>query len=141
MRVHIYTDGGSRGNPGPAAFAFAICSDDGRIIRMSPGYVGHGTNNEAEYKGLIAGLEAADRIGADEVCVTMDSELVVKQMTGQKRNKKERHIQLAEDAKDRKDSFKTASIAYATREHPMIKKVDELLNKELDDQELLRKIR
>ena len=133
MRVHIYTDGGSRGNPGPAAFAFAICSDDG--------YVGHGTNNEAEYKGLIAGLEAADRIGADEVCVTMDSELVVKQMTGQYRIKKERLRQLAEEAKARMERFKSASIAYATREHPMIKKVDELLNKELDDQELLRKIR
>jgi ribonuclease HI len=139
--VRVYSDGGARGNPGPAAFAFIICSEDGRILKEFSRYIGKATNNEAEYKGLIAALSQAEAMGADEIGVTMDSEVVVKQMTGEYQIKAENLKPLAEEASKQMSRFKSHSIAYARREHPMIAKTDMLVNEELEQQELLRKLR
>jgi ribonuclease HI len=139
--VRVYSDGGARGNPGPAAFAFIICSEDGRILKESSRYIGKATNNEAEYKGLIAALSQAEAMGADEIGVTVDSEVVVKQMTGEYQIKAENLKPLAEEASKQMSRFKSHSIVYARREHPMITKTDMLVNEELDQQELLRKLR
>lgn len=75
-------DGGARGNPGPGAFAYVLVDPGGREIEARGEALGTVTNNVAEYRALIAGLTAAERHGADPLTVFMDSELVVRQMTG-----------------------------------------------------------
>ncbi len=75
-------DGGSRGNPGPAAYGYVLMDGRGRTVEARGEVIGPATNNVAEYRGLIAGLEAAARLGAPAVSVRMDSELVIRQMTG-----------------------------------------------------------
>lgn len=76
----IYTDGGARGNPGPAAIGVVIKSAEGKTIKAFGRYIGVATNNQAEYQALIAGLEEAKKIGARIVQCFLDSELLVKQM-------------------------------------------------------------
>jgi ribonuclease HI len=93
-------DGGSRGNPGPGALGFVLSDPGGVEIEARGEYVGHVTNNVAEYRSLIAGLEAAARHGAQPLRVAMDSELVVRQMTGQYRVKNAGLKPLHELAKD-----------------------------------------
>src|SRR5258707_551426 len=93
----IYADGGSRGNPGPAG-AGAVLYVEGRIVDSVRKYCGVTTNNVAEYTGLIIGLEKALELGFDDVEVRMDSELVVRQMTGQYRVKNEKLIPLYRQA-------------------------------------------
>jgi len=81
-RAHVYFDGGSRGNPGPAAIGWVIVTGDG-IVAEDGETIGTATNNQAEYEALIAGLEAARDYGYDEVHVRGDSELIVKQVRGE----------------------------------------------------------
>ena len=83
----VRCDGGSRGNPGPAALGFVLLDPAGREVEARGERIGPATNNVAEYRALIAGLEAAARAGADPLLVCMDSELVVRQMTGEYRVK------------------------------------------------------
>src|SRR5216110_2478838 len=82
-------DGGSRGNPGPGALGFVLRDPEGREREATGEYLGTVTNNVAEYRALIAGLDAAARHGARSVRVVMDSELVIRQMTGEYRVKNE----------------------------------------------------
>ncbi len=91
-RLRIYTDGGSRGNPGPAGLGVAIHAvhtdgSEGETIATVHEYLGKTTNNQAEYMAIIRGLEKAKALGADEVEMLMDSELAVKQLNGQYRVK------------------------------------------------------
>ncbi len=83
----INTDGGSRGNPGPAAIGVVIATPDGRHLESFGKYLGEGTNNFAEYSGVIAGLEAAKKYHPASIQFLLDSELVVKQLNGQYRVK------------------------------------------------------
>jgi ribonuclease HI len=80
--VKMYSDGGSRGNPGPSASGYILLTMDGELIDHGGEYLGITTNNQAEYQGLKSGLEAALRVGAKSVHVYMDSMLVVNQMKG-----------------------------------------------------------
>jgi ribonuclease HI len=84
VRVVVHVDGGARGNPGPAAAA-AVVSDaaTGAVLDEASSYLGETTNNVAEYRGLLLGLERARALGADEVEVVNDSELVAKQVNGE----------------------------------------------------------
>lgn len=83
MLVQVEADGGSRGNPGPAGYgAVVFTADHGAVLAEAKQAIGHATNNVAEYRGLIAGLEEAASLGATEVAVSMDSKLVVEQMSG-----------------------------------------------------------
>ncbi|HET7666849.1 MAG TPA: bifunctional RNase H/acid phosphatase, partial [Mycobacterium sp.] len=83
MKVIVEADGGSRGNPGPAGYGTVVWSADrGTVLAESKQAIGHTTNNVAEYRGLIAGLEEAAKLGATDVAVQMDSKLVVEQMSG-----------------------------------------------------------
>jgi ribonuclease HI len=132
MKLKLFTDGGSRGNPGPSAFAFIIMSEDGKTIFEKAHFLGNATNNEAEYNGLLAGLAAVKEKGADEIEVTMDSELVVKQMQGLYSVKSPNLIPLHREARLRFSSFKRPVILHAPREHPVITRADALLNEELD---------
>jgi ribonuclease HI len=83
--VRIYTDGGARGNPGPAALGVVIQDSQGNIIARIREYLGVTTNNQAEYQALIVGLEHAAKLHAKQVSCFMDSELVVRQLTGKYR--------------------------------------------------------
>lgn len=78
----LFTDGGSRGNPGPSAIAYVICKMDDTVVEKSGEYIGVTTNNQAEYQGLKMGLERARELGVKKLIVSMDSELVVKQVNG-----------------------------------------------------------
>jgi ribonuclease HI len=132
MRMRLFTDGGSRGNPGPSAFAFVLQSEEGKTILEGAKFIGRATNNEAEYNGLLAGLTAAKEAGADEIEVTMDSELVVKQMQGIYPVKSPNLIPLHREARLRFTGFRKPVIVHARREHPVISRADALLNRELD---------
>jgi ribonuclease H / adenosylcobalamin/alpha-ribazole phosphatase len=99
MRVVIEADGGSRGNPGPAGYGAVVRdADSGKVLREVAAGIGVASNNVAEYRGLIAGLQAAIDLGADDVDVRMDSLLVVNQMSGLWKVKHEAMRPLAAEA-------------------------------------------
>ena len=87
MKVVVHVDGGSRGNPGPAAAAAVITDDDGQVLDESTELIGVASNNVAEYRGVLLGLARARDLGATEVDVVNDSELVSKQINGEYRVK------------------------------------------------------
>jgi ribonuclease HI len=87
--IRIFTDGGSRGNPGPAAGGYFLTHPQGRIIEGKGVFLGEATNNVAEYNGLIAALEAATRLGARQLEILTDSDLMVRQILGKYRVKNE----------------------------------------------------
>src|SRR5947209_4148343 len=112
----IYTDGGSRGNPGPAAYAYVIQQAGEPDIEVKA-YLGRTTNNVAEYTGLVKALEHARHVGADRVTVYSDSELMVKQMNGEYRVKNEGLIPLYEEADRLRRAFASLTIRHVRREH------------------------
>ncbi len=87
MLVRLYTDGGARGNPGPAAYGFVLEAEDGTVLAAEGVAIGTATNNVAEYSGLVAGLRRALELQLPAVEVVSDSELMVKQMRGEYRVK------------------------------------------------------
>lgn len=98
MKARLYTDGGARGNPGPAAAAYVLETEDGTVLDARGETIGVATNNVAEYRALVAGLRKALELGLDEVEVVSDSELLVKQMNGEYRVKNAALIDLSLDA-------------------------------------------
>jgi len=98
VKARLSTDGGARGNPGPAAYGYVLEAEDGTVLAAHGERIGIATNNVAEYSALIAGLEKALELGVDEVEVVSDSELMVKQMTGQYRVKNEALRELSLEA-------------------------------------------
>ena len=98
MKARLFTDGGARGNPGPAAYGYVLEAEDGTVLAAHGEAIGVATNNVAEYSALIAGLERASELQVDEVEVVSDSELLVKQMTGEYRVKNEALRQLSLEA-------------------------------------------
>ena len=89
MKAKLSTDGGARGNPGPAAYGFVLEAEDGTVLASEGKAIGTATNNVAEYSGLVAGLEKALELHVPRVEVISDSELMVKQMRGEYRVKNE----------------------------------------------------
>jgi probable phosphoglycerate mutase len=83
VKAKLSTDGGARGNPGPAAYGYVLETEDGTVLDSRGQRIGVATNNVAEYRALIAGLEAALAHGVSELEVVSDSELLVKQMRGE----------------------------------------------------------
>ena len=95
MKLTVHIDGGSKGNPGPAAAGVVIrTADDSTVIHSAGVYIGEATNNVAEYNGLLEGLRRAEKFGAEEVEFFSDSELLVRQMNGEYRVKNENLIPL-----------------------------------------------
>lgn len=116
MKVLVEADGGSRGNPGPAGFGSVVFSADHEtVLAESKQAIGRATNNVAEYRGLIAGLEEAARLGATDVAVSMDSKLVVEQMSGRWRVKHPDLIPLHQQAKALSTRFDRISYAWIPR--------------------------
>ena len=130
MTVRLFTDGGARGNPGPAAFAYVLEADDGTVLAAHGEAIGVATNNVAEYSGLIAGLEKAIELAVSELEVVSDSELMVKQMRGEYRVKNEALRELS--ALAGRLAREVGSVRYTAvrREHNVL--ADRLVNDALD---------
>jgi ribonuclease HI len=130
VKAKLSTDGGARGNPGPAAFAYVLEDEDGSLLESHGEAIGHATNNVAEYRGLIAGLEAALRHGVDELDVISDSELVVKQMRGEYKVKNEALRELSTQAARLARRLGEVRYTAVRREHNEL--ADRLVNEALD---------
>ena len=127
----VYSDGGSRGNPGPSAYAIVV-TNDGKTVHEHAEFLGVHTNNYAEYRGLIAGISKALELGADEVEFVMDSQLVIRQMTGQYRVKSPDMLALHEDAKNLASMIPKVTFTNVRRSERLIPRADALLNAEMD---------
>jgi len=127
----IFTDGGSRGNPGPSAYAIVVTKDD-KIIHQHSEYLGVKTNNYAEYRGLIAGLTKAIELKAESVELIMDSKLVIEQMKGEYKVKSENIKNLFLDAKALSSMIPDITFRNVRRSEMLIPAADALVNKELD---------
>ena len=130
QKLIIHTDGASRGNPGPAAIGVTIKDEQGRQVASISRAIGHATNNQAEYQAIIAGLEKAIQLGAKQVKVLSDSELVVKQINGKYRVKNTSLRILYESIVKLTGSLDAFSIQYVPRTRST--EVDSLANKALD---------
>ena len=131
LRVILQIDGGARGNPGPAASGIVIrAADDGAVIHEAGIYLGHATNNVAEYRGLVEGLRLAAQFHADEVEVRSDSQLLVFQMIGKYRVKHPGLIPLHREANELAAKFRKCSYRHVRREEN--DHADRLVNQALD---------
>ena len=129
-KVVVNVDGGSRGNPGPAAAGAVAADPDGNVLAERGLYIGTETNNVAEYRALLLGLELARELGASEVEVVNDSELVAKQISGAYRVKHAGLKPLYLEAMEALRGFDSASVRSVRREHNT--RADALVNAALD---------
>jgi ribonuclease HI len=130
VKAKLFTDGGSRGNPGPAAYAFVLEAEDGTVLDARGEAIGFATNNVAEYAALVAGLERAVEVGVDELEVVSDSELLVKQMRGEYRVKNRALQDLFLDASRLARRIQRVTYTAVRREHNEL--ADSLVNEALD---------
>ncbi len=127
----INTDGGARGNPGPAGIGLVIKDESGQLVYSFGGYIGETTNNVAEYSALVKALEESYNLGGTDLRIQMDSELIVKQMTGQYKIKEPTLQELAGKALAMLNKFNSHSFVHVRREFN--KEADALVNKALDN--------
>jgi len=130
MTIEIYTDGASRGNPGPGAIAFIIVKK-GKIIRKHKHFIGNTTNNVAEYRALISALERARKLSKEIRCYS-DSRLMVHQLRGEYKIKKPHIRELFDRAKTLERGFAKVEYVHVNRTNPGIKIVDRMVNEVLD---------
>jgi ribonuclease HI len=130
LKATLFTDGGARGNPGPAAFGYVLESEDGHVLDARGETIGVATNNVAEYRALVAGLEKAVELGIDELEVVSDSELLVKQMRGEYKVKNAALRELSLDAAHLARKFRRVVYKAVRREHNEL--ADRLVNEALD---------
>jgi ribonuclease H / adenosylcobalamin/alpha-ribazole phosphatase len=130
VRAKLSTDGGARGNPGPAAYGYVLEADDGTVLAAHGETIGTATNNVAEYRALVAGLEKAHELQVDEVEVVSDSELLVKQMRGEYKVKNEALRELSIQAARLARQIGNVSYTAVRREHNEL--ADRLVNEALD---------
>lgn len=128
--VIIYTDGASRGNPGPASFGFVITSEKGEVLVEGAEKLGNQTNNYAEYMAMMVALNVCVQMGVKNVVVRADSQLVVRQMLGEYKVKAEGIIPLHAKAKELASKFSKIHFEYIPREKN--KHADRLANEALD---------
>jgi ribonuclease HI len=115
VKATLFADGGSRGNPGPAAGGAVLFAEDGTPLAEVGEYLGVATNNVAEWKALLAGLAKARELGVEELAVRLDSELVVRQLTGVYRVKHADLIPLAQRAKTLLRAFRSVDVQHVRR--------------------------
>jgi ribonuclease HI len=130
VKARLSTDGGSRGNPGPAAYGYVLESEDSHVLAARGETIGVATNNVAEYRGLIAGLAKAVEVGVDELEVVSDSELLVNQMRGDYKVKNETLRELVAEASALADRLGKVRYTAVRREHNDL--ADRLVNDALD---------
>ena len=130
MKAKLSTDGGARGNPGPAAAAYVLEAEDGTVLDARGEAIGVATNNVAEYRALVAGLRKALELGVDEVDVVSDSELLVRQMNGEYRVKNAALVELSLEAARLAREIGRVRYTAVRREHNEL--ADRLVNEALD---------
>ncbi len=130
MKARLFTDGGARGNPGPAAYGYVLEAEDGAVLAAHGEAIGIATNNVAEYSALIAGLEKAAELAVDDVEVVSDSELMVKQMRGEYKVKNVALRELSLRAAQLARTVGTVRYTAVRREHNEL--ADRLVNEALD---------
>jgi ribonuclease H / adenosylcobalamin/alpha-ribazole phosphatase len=134
--VVVWTDGGARGNPGPAGYGVVVTNGRGEeLAELSEG-IGWATNNVAEYRGVLAGLELARSLGARRVVVRADSLLVVNQQLGRWKVKNEGLRPLADEARRLARRFERVRWQHVPRERN--RRADELANRAMDQQGSIR---
>ena len=131
MRVIAYADGASRGNPGPSSYGVVVYDADGKELHRTHRALGRGTNNQAEYHGAIAALEAALGLGARDVELRMDSELVIRQLTGRYRVKNPGLAPLHKRILDLRSRFGSVALVHVPRAQNKV--ADKLANEALDN--------
>lgn len=129
-KIIIHSDGGARGNPGPAGIGAILHDVDGKVIAEISRHLGETTNNQAEYKALIAGLEKAEELKAKEVDCFLDSELVVKQLNREYKVKNAELAPLFLKVHNLSLSFKKIKFTHVRREQN--KEADRLANEAMD---------
>jgi ribonuclease H / adenosylcobalamin/alpha-ribazole phosphatase len=130
VKARLSTDGGARGNPGPAAFGYVLEAEDGTVLAAHGETIGVATNNVAEYSALVAGLEKAAELGVRQLDVVSDSELLVHQMRGEWKVKNEALRELWRKASRLATRFDRISYSAVRREHNEL--ADRLVNDALD---------
>ena len=130
MKARLSTDGGARGNPGPAAFAYVLEAEDGTVLASYGEAIGVATNNVAEYRALVEGMRRAVELGVNELTVVSDSELIVKQMRGEYRVKNEMLRTLFAEASTLAGKVGSVEYTAVRREHNEL--ADSLVNEALD---------
>jgi ribonuclease HI len=131
VRLTVHVDGGARGNPGPAAIAAVLLDGDGEIVERASQVIGRATNNVAEYRALLLGIQTALERGASELDLVGDSELVVKQVRGEYRVKDEGLKPLHSKVKAALAPVDEWSIRHVRREQN--EEADRLVNEALDE--------
>jgi len=129
-KLVIYTDGGSRGNPGPAAAAFVITDQNAHQLKAQAFYLGHTTNNVAEYTALLKALEAAAQFNVKKLKIFTDSKLLVEQLNGRYKVKSEHLMPLFEQARSLLDSFQAWTLQFINRNQNQ--QADRLVNQALN---------
>ena len=132
MSFRTYSDGGARGNPGPAAIGVVLCDDKDQVIEETSRSIGETTNNVAEYNAMLLALELAQKHNVQEVVCYADSELIIFQLTGVYRIKDSRMKVLSDKVREAVKNFKRVEFRQVPREHPMISRADKLLNQTLN---------
>jgi ribonuclease HI len=130
VKARLSTDGGARGNPGPAAYGYVLEAEDGHVLAAHGEAIGTATNNVAEYRALVAGLEKALELGVEELDVISDSELLVKQMRGEYKVKNEALRELNDEAASLARQLGSVAYKAVRREHNEL--ADKLVNEALD---------
>lgn len=130
-KVIIHTDGGARGNPGPAGIGAVLTDESALLVAEVSEYIGEATNNQAEYKAVIAALEKAKALGAVEVNLFADSELVVKQLKREYKVKHPELLPLYSKVYNLSLGFKKITYTHVRREFN--KEADALVNKAIDE--------
>lgn len=129
-KIIAFTDGGARGNPGPAASGAYLTDEHGKVLKEHGRYLGHQTNNFAEYSAIIDALTHAQELGADEVAMFMDSELAVKQLNGEYKVKNPGLAVLFMKVHNLRLHFKKVTFTHVRREKN--KDADRLVNEAID---------
>lgn len=131
-KAKIYSDGGARGNPGPAAIGVLVCDEKDRKLGDHGEVIGETTNNVAEYTAVIRGLTLAAELGIREADYFLDSELVARQLSGIYKLKAVHLKPLFAQVKEKEKNFKRITYFHVPREHEKIRHVDRLVNLALD---------
>jgi ribonuclease HI len=130
VKARLSTDGGARGNPGPAAYGYVLETEDGTVLAAHGETIGVATNNVAEYSALVAGLQKAAELAVDELEVVSDSELLVNQMRGAYKVKNDALRELWREASRLATRFDRITYSAVRREHNEL--ADRLVNEALD---------
>jgi len=133
MKIKMFTDGGARGNPGPGAVGVLILDEKEEVILEHGETIGEATNNVAEYRALLKGLECAKELNATDIESFLDSELVVKQLNGQYKIKNYNLQKLFDQVKKRERDFSSVSYGHRRREDDGMRRADQLVNFALDE--------